>query len=148
MHRHGERAYVIFAHRLEPFEVLRAFDVEETGATPDHEDLADFFLDAELAEGALGPAVAAGASGSGLGLLFGECWERKRQGEANGEEVSQHPKTIAEERELGVFQGLCGDSRPRLSFGPKARGLVICGGCWQKLVELCSTDGPRAPVPT
>ena len=71
---------MIFLHGLKPFQVLGALHVYETCPAPDHEQLADLFLDAQSVQRLLSPLVAArGVDGSGgLGVLvfiffLGEC---------------------------------------------------------------------------
>ena len=58
MDGHGERADVILLEGLAQLEVFGAVDIEKAGATPDHEELADFFLDGQLAQSLFGPLCA------------------------------------------------------------------------------------------
>jgi hypothetical protein len=90
---------MIFLHGLEPLQILRALHVEEAGATPDHENLADLFFDGEFSQGLLGSLVAVrGIDGSGAWVLFfGECGQGQCQDKKYGRENSQHAGTIAEE---------------------------------------------------
>jgi hypothetical protein len=70
---HSERANVVLLHRVAKLQVLGTFDVQESGTAPDHEDLADFFLQREFAQRFFRPLVAAFRVDEGLrGFLFGE----------------------------------------------------------------------------
>ncbi len=83
---HGERAYMIFLHVLAPLQVLGTLDVQEAGATPDHEHLADFLFDGELVERSFGPFIAPRRTrGSGVRMLvFGEYRQRKSDDKDEG----------------------------------------------------------------
>jgi len=52
---HSESADVVFDHLLAPLKVLGVLKVHETGAAPDHEELADFFFDRHFVESLLSP---------------------------------------------------------------------------------------------
>ena len=58
VHRHGKRTHVILLHVLAQLQVLRTLHVEKAGAAPDHEDLANFLFDRQLAQRLLRPLVA------------------------------------------------------------------------------------------
>src|SRR5580700_5957785 len=60
MHRHRKRSDMIFLHVVAPLQVLGIFDVEKTGAAPDHEQLPDLFFDRQLVQSLLSPLVGTG----------------------------------------------------------------------------------------
>jgi hypothetical protein len=97
---------VIFLHVLKPLQVFGTLHVEETGAAPDHEDLADFFFDGKLVERFLGPLVVVGElQGSGwLGLVFllGEGGQGQRHGKKYCRKDSRHAGTITEGKGIGL----------------------------------------------
>ncbi len=65
---------MIFLHVLEPFQVFGTLDVEEAGAAPDHENLANLLLVGKAAQHLLSPLVAVReVHGSGSRMFLGEC---------------------------------------------------------------------------
>jgi len=79
VHGHSESAHVIFLHGLAQLQVLGALDIQKAGAAPDHEQLADFFLERELVQRPFRPAFAVarefdagGWGGLGFIFIFGE----------------------------------------------------------------------------
>jgi len=83
---------VIFLHGVAPLQVLGIFFIEEAGAAPDHEHLADLFFQRELAERLVGPLVAArrGRGVRVLGFFLGEGRQGESQREKDGKEDSAH----------------------------------------------------------
>ena len=73
---HGKRPDVVLLHGLAPLQVLGVFDVEKGGTAPDHENLADFFLERELVQSLLRPLLSIFGETRGTGVLIligGEC---------------------------------------------------------------------------
>ena len=77
---HEKRADVVFTHGVAQLQIDGAIRIQKLRAGPDHEYLADFFLERKLLESFLGPlfAVAIEVNGPGsLILVFAACGPRQ-----------------------------------------------------------------------
>ncbi len=71
-HRHGECADVIFVHAVQQLEIGAAIGIQEVRPHPDHENLADFLFQRELAQCLFRPfpAVAVKMNGTRVLIFF------------------------------------------------------------------------------